>query len=77
MAGEEDGLLVVDMKAEEGDEPREYPICAVCGENARHFTKDCKYNKMARELKEKGEAARGSETSNHLFHNTSHKTVNN
>jgi len=39
--------------------------------------KDYKYNKMARELQEKDEAARSSETSNHVFHNTGHKTVNN
>ena len=30
----------------------------MCGENAGHFTKYCKYNKMARELKEKDEAAK-------------------
>ena len=30
----------------------------MCGENAGHFTKDYKYNKMARELKEKDEAAK-------------------
>ena len=39
--------------------------------------KDCKYNKMARELKEKHEATRSSETSNHVFHNTGHEIVNN
>ena len=39
--------------------------------------KDCKYNKMARELKKKDEAARSSETSNHVFHNTGHEAVNN
>jgi hypothetical protein len=32
-----------------------------------HFTKDYRYNKMAKELKEKDEAARSSETSNHVF----------
>ena len=32
---------------------------------------------MARELKEKDEAARSSETSNHVFHNTGRETVNN
>ena len=32
---------------------------------------------MAREVKEKDEAARSNETSNHVFHNTSHETVNN
>jgi hypothetical protein len=35
-----------------------------------HFTKDCKYNKMAIELKEKDEAMKSSETTNHVFHNT-------
>ena len=77
VAGKEDDAPTADTKAKEGEEPRRHPICTVCGENTEHLTKDYKYNKMARELKEKGEAARGSETSNHLFHNTSHKTVNN
>jgi hypothetical protein len=49
----------------------------VCGENAGHFTKDCKYNKMARELKEKDEAVKSSETSNHVFHNTNREMINN
>jgi hypothetical protein len=43
--------------------------CAVCGENVVHFTKYYKYKRMARELKEKDEVARSSETSNHMFHN--------
>ena len=51
------------------------PYCAVHSENAGHFTKDCKYNKMARELKEKDKAAKSSETSNYVFHNTSHEMV--
>ena len=49
----------------------------MCGENAGHFTKDYKYNKMARELKEKDEATKSSETSNHVFYNTSREMVNN
>ena len=49
----------------------------MCGENAGHFTKDYKYNKMARELKEKDEAAKSGETFNHVFHNTNHEMVNN
>ena len=49
----------------------------MCGENAGHFTKDYKYNKMARELKEKDEATKSSETSNHVFHNTRREMVNN
>jgi hypothetical protein len=49
----------------------------VCGKNASHFIKDCKYNKMARELKEKDEAVKSSETSNHVFHNTNREMVNN
>jgi hypothetical protein len=53
------------------------PYCAVCGENAGHFTKDCKYNKMARELKEKDEATKSSETSNHVFHNANREMVSN
>jgi hypothetical protein len=32
---------------------------------------------MARELKEKDKAARRSETSNHVLHNTGHEMVNN
>ena len=53
------------------------PYCAVCRENVGHFIKDCKYNKMVRELKEKDEAAKSSETSNHVFHNTSREMINN
>ena len=34
------------------------------------------YNRMARELKEKDEAARSSKTSNHVFHNTGREMVN-
>jgi len=34
--------------------------------------KDYKYNKMARELKEKDESVRSSEIANHVFHNTGH-----
>ena len=32
---------------------------------------------MARELKEKDEAAKSSKTSNHVFHNTTHEMINN
>ena len=39
--------------------------------------KDCKYNKMAREFKEKDEATRSSETSNLVFHNTGREIANN
>jgi uncharacterized membrane protein len=42
-----------------------------------YFTKDYKYNKIARELKEKDKATKSSETPNHVFHNTSHEMVNN
>jgi hypothetical protein len=42
-----------------------------------HFTKDCKYNKMTRELKEKDEATKSSKTYNHVFHNTNREMVNN
>ena len=53
------------------------PYYAVCGENAGHFTQDYKCNKMAKELKEKDEAVKSSETSNHMFHNTNRKMANN
>ena len=43
----------------------------------RKRTKDCKYNKMVTELKEKDEATKSSETSNHVFHNTSREIINN
>jgi hypothetical protein len=76
VAGEGDEAPVVDAMAEEVEETKECLI-AQCGENAGHFTEDCKYNKMARELKEKEEAAKSSETSNHVFHNTSREMVNN
>lgn len=36
------------------------PYCTVCGKNAGHFTKDCKYNKMAKELNEKDKAVRAA-----------------
>ena len=39
--------------------------------------KDYKYNIMAKELKEKDEATKSSETSNHVFHNTGCEMVNN
>jgi hypothetical protein len=74
--GEEDEVPAADTMAEEGEEPRGYPIAPFCGENAGHFTKDCKYNKMARQLKEKDEAARSNETSSHVFHNAGHEMVN-
>jgi hypothetical protein len=47
------------------------PYCAICGENAGHFTRDCKYSKMAKEQKEKDDASRSSETPKHVFHNAS------
>jgi hypothetical protein len=45
------------------------PYCAVCGENAGHITRDCKYNKMAKELKERDETSRGSEAPKYIYHN--------
>lgn len=41
-------------------------------ENTGHVTKDYKYNRMARELKEKDDAARGSEAPKHVFHSVAH-----
>ena len=76
MEGEEDELPMAECEGRGRGRTQQTPFCAVCGENTGHFMKDCKYNKMARELKEKDEAARSNKTSNHVFHNTSHEMVN-
>ena len=51
------------------------PYCTVCDENVGHVTKDCKYNRMVRKLKENDDAARSSEPSKHVFHSASHEIV--
>jgi hypothetical protein len=77
VVGKGDEAPVADAKAEEEEETRGYPIapCAtkttVISQNTTNITK------MARELKEKDEATKSSETSNHVFHNTSCEMVNN
>lgn len=53
-----------------GRNPRP-PYCFVCDENAGHVTRECKYGKMAKEQKERDEVSQSSETSKHVFHNTS------
>lgn len=45
--------------------------CAICGENTRHFTRDCIFGKMAEEEKERDNASRSSEAPKHVYHNKS------
>lgn len=63
----------VSKKAGEEAEAKDPPYCAICDKNTGHVTKDCKYNRMVIELKEKDNAARGSEPSKHVFHSASHE----
>lgn len=69
-------LALVDAEAGEGDEPQEHPIVLFVAKMLDISQKDCKYNKMARELKDKDEAAKSNETYNHVFHNTGRETAN-
>lgn len=46
------------------------PYCFVCGENAGHVSRECKYGKMAKEQKERDEASQSSEAPKHIFHNS-------
>ena len=63
------------MRGEREGRGQRPPYCTICGENASHITKDCKYNRMARELKEKDNAARGSKPSKHVFHSANHEIM--
>lgn len=46
--------------------------CFVCGENAEHISRDCKYSQMAKEQRMKDEAARNAEPPKHVFYSTSY-----
>jgi hypothetical protein len=76
-ASEGDEAPMVDAMAEEGEEARGHLIALYVAKTWVISQKTANTEKIARELKEKDEATKSSETPNHVFHNTSHEMVNN
>lgn len=47
------------------------PIFVLFAAKTGHFTRECKYNKRDKEMKEKGDAGKATDSAGHIFHNPS------